>query len=684
MTSKSLLLIGLIALHIAPVFSQVDRTKPPQPGPVPQFNMGEFSEFELDNGLKVIVVENHKTPRISFQLFIDRAPMVEGDKVGVSRFTGDMLAAGSKSFTKPQLDEEIDFYGARFFTSSSMVYMSGLSRHKKELIRLMAEVALHPTFPQEELDKLKRQSLSALETNKEDPSSISRNVRSKVLYGDSHPYGEVQNAAHIENITAIDCKDFYEKFFTPQNAYLVIVGDIAVKDATGLAMKYFNGWEGHKLVKGAIEVPALPNSTKVSFAHKSGAVQSTISVAYPIDNKPGSKDEVPAEVMNEILGGSSFGARLMQNLREDKAYTYGCRSSLSSNQYVASFSASASVRNEVTADAIKEILFEMQRMVDEKVNEKELQRVKNSIKGSFSRRLENPQTIASFALNISRFDLPKDYYNTYLKKVEAVTLEDVQKAAKTYLKPKNAHIIVVGDGVSVAPELNKFGVLNFYDAFGEPTTPPGFELEEGTTALSVINRALEAFGGADKIESIKNYTIRVEGNGAMGKLEIKRSAIPKKQWFYQSMWMGENVISTMKIYKGNFYLSGPQGKQEVKEEEKASLMSSIPLHEEVDIAKTPERLKLIGGEYLDNQKVAVVEVTNGENVQKRFYSLETGYLVATSQTSNGHEVTWQYDEYTEYSGIMLPKKSQNNGMPFAFSITKVEINQGVDKKQFKF
>lgn len=684
MTSKNIFLIGLIALFIAPAYGQMDRTKAPIPGPAPKFDMGEFSEFELNNGLKVIIVENHKTPRISYQLFIDRAPMVEADKVGLARFTGDMLGAGTQNMDKARLDEEIDFYGARFFTSSSMIYMSGLSRHKKELIGLMSEVALKPTFPQEELDKLKKQSLSSLEANKEDPSSIARNIRTKVMYGTGHPYGEVQNAAHIENISTVDCQEFYRNFFTPKSAYLVIVGDITVSEAKKFANSYFKEWEGHKLVRGAIELPAQPASTQVSFGHKSGAVQSAVSVSYPIDNKPGSKDEVIADVMNEILGGTSFGARLMQNLREDKAYTYGCRSNLSSDRYAASFNASASVRNEVTADAIKEILFEMDRMTSKKVSEEELQRVKNSIKGSFSRSLENSQTIASFALNIARFGLPKDYYNTYLTKVEAVTLDDVLRISKKYLRPNNAHVVVVGDGVTVAGTLNKFGAVSFYDALGESTTPPGFELEEGTTALSVLNKALDAFGGKEKLASVKNYTVRVEGAGSMGTLEIKRMAIPKKESYYQSMWMGDNVLTTMKIYKGKYYLSGPQGEQEVMDDQKEELRSSIPLHEEMNLVNQSGKLTLLGGEFYNDEKVAVIEVAKGERIQKRYYSLETGFLVASSEMSGERELVWQYSNYTDYSGIMLPKESKNNGMPFSFSVSKVEINQGVDKKKFKF
>lgn len=677
------LYIVILLFSSSIVFSQVDRTIVPKPSQEPSFTIGEFHEFTMDNGLKVIVVENSRIPRITYQLRIDRQPLFEAEKAGYSYIAGQLLSAGTKSRTKAQLNEEVDFYGARLFTGSTLVYCTGLSRHKNELMDILADVTLNPVFPQDELDKLKSQILGSLQTDKEDPSSISSNITSAVVYGKNHPYGEIETEETISAISLEDVKDYYNQFFTPKAGYLVIYGDITLADAKKMANAKFGKWDGHKLVKGIIDVPELPASNQVSFGHKTGAVQSVLKVTYPIVNKPGSEDEVAASIMNAILGGASFGARLMQNLREDKAYTYGCRSSLGNGEYVSSFSAGASVRNEVTDSALAEILNEMQGLIDAKATESELSRVKASLKGAFSRGLESPQTIAGYALNIALYDLPKDYYNTYLQRVEAVTLDDVKAAAAKFLKPQNAHIVVVGDGVNVAPKLEKFGKVSFYDAYGFPTTAPGFTLNEGTTAIGIIENAIKAYGGKVRLEKAYTYELVKEANGPMGSLEISKSVSTKKKMYLQVVSAGGNLISETKVYKGNYSEMSMGQTKEVDENAKNSIDRNMPLFEEMWLLNETSNLKLVGGEFLNGEKVAVLEYTKDGESQKRFYSLETGYLVSTSQTIQGRELTWSYSDYKSFDGIMYPSKSSNSALPMPFEVKSLNVNVKLSKSLFK-
>ncbi|MGB0430290.1 MAG: M16 family metallopeptidase, partial [Bacteroidia bacterium] len=569
------------------------------------------------------------------------------------------------------------------FTGSSLVYCSGLSRHKSELFDLLTDVTLNPTFPQEELDKIKTKTISGLKADKEDPSSISRNLVGAVVYGKDHPYGEIMTEATVAAITADDCKQYYDAFFTPQAAYLVIVGDITLKEAKKMANSGFGKWQGHKLVKGRLNTPPQPSSNKVAFAHRTGAVQSVVSVTYPIERKPGAPDAVASNIMNQILGGSSFGARLMQNLREDKAYTYGCRSSIGSDEYVARFSAGASVRNEVTDSAIAEILKEMKMMVDELVTEDELQRVKSSLKGSFSRGLENPQTIASYALNTSLYNLPKDYYNTYLQRVEAVTVADVKKAAKKYMKPENCYIVVVGDGVNVAPKLEKFGEVSFYDAFADKTSAPGFALPDGTTAASILNKALKSYGGADKVNGIKTYAVYMEAVTPQGNVQVEKIVSLKKQMYLQAMIAGGQAINEVKLYKGKFSQTQMGAVVEMNEAGQQRVLDNMPLYDEVKILEDVKNAKVVGGEFLNGEKVAVIEYTNNDVIQKRYYSIETGYLLSTSSIVDDKETAWNYSEYTNYNGFMYPKKATSNVMPFPLEVTKLEVNSKIDKKLFK-
>ncbi|MDZ7650676.1 MAG: insulinase family protein [Cytophagales bacterium] len=220
--------------------------------------------------------------------------------------------------------------------------------------------------------------------------------------------------------------------------------------------------------------------------------------------KPGTQDAIKARVTNQILGGG-FSARLMQNLREKHGYTYGAGSRLSADNLIGNFNASASVRNEVTDSSVYEFLSELKRMVNEPVEEKELVAAKAEISGSFGRSLENPQTIAGFALNTAKYNLPKDYYNNYLKYVDAITLADVQATAKKYIRPDNAHIIVVGKGSDVADKLAKFGEVKHFDIYGEPYVPvKASALPVGLTAEKVISNYINAIGGSKKIQELKS------------------------------------------------------------------------------------------------------------------------------------------------------------------------------------
>jgi predicted Zn-dependent peptidase len=238
-------------------------------------------------------------------------------------------------------------------------------------------------------------------------------------------------------------------------SYLVIVGDISPEEAKTQAQKYFGTWAKGNVVGVKYKTPAEPSANQVAFVPVPGAVQSVIDVTYPIQLKPGTQEAITANVLNNILGGSGFQARLMQNLREDKAYTYGAYSSIDADEFVGSFSAGASVRNEVTDSSIVQFLYEMERMVNEPVADSTLSVVKNIMTGSFARSLERPQTIANFAYNIEKYGLPKDYYETYLQKLNAITAADVQALAKKIIRPKNCYITVVGNK-EIAEKLNVF------------------------------------------------------------------------------------------------------------------------------------------------------------------------------------------------------------------------------------
>ncbi|MGB5927528.1 MAG: pitrilysin family protein, partial [Cyclobacteriaceae bacterium] len=294
-----------MACTLAPsvVTAQVDRSRLPEAGPAPEINIADYESFTLDNGLKVFIVKNAKTPRIALSLVLDRDPIIEGDKSGYVSLAGDLLRSGTTNRSKDQLDEEVDFLGASLSTSSSSIYASGLRRHADKLMELFADVLLNPSFPEDEFERLKKQTLSALEASKNDPGSIAGNVENVLLYGKDHPYGEITTEETVNAIALQDTKDYYNTYFRPNIAYLAIVGDIKKKDAKKLAKKYLGSWKKADVPKHEYQSPEVPEKMQVALVDRSSAVQSVIRIANTVELEPGNSDVITTRVMNQILGG---------------------------------------------------------------------------------------------------------------------------------------------------------------------------------------------------------------------------------------------------------------------------------------------------------------------------------------------------------------------------------------------
>lgn len=455
--------ITLCSLYTAS--AQLDRSIVPSPGPAPEIKIGRIESFTLDNGLKVFVVENHKLPRVSFNLLLDFDPILEGDKAGYASMAGELIKTATLTRTKDQIDKELALTGATLNTSATNIFASGLKKHMDKLTELMADVVMNAKFVPEEFDKLKKQNESSLAAQKENPNSIMGRLSDKAIYGNAHPYGENMTIETLANITLWDCENYYKTFFRPNVGYLAIVGDITLDEAKSLINKRLGSWRKGEIPTAKYPRISAPTKNVVEFVNRESSVQSVVKVANPILLSPGSADEIPAKVMNSILGGGASG-RLFQNLREKHAYTYGAYSSIASDKILGEFAASASVRNAVTDSSIMQILTEMRRIRNEDISKDVLERTLNFMAGNFARSLENPQTIATFAINTARYNLPSDYYTNYLKNLATVSTEDVRRAANRYVMPETTHIIVVGSGKEVASKLKAFGEVIEYDASG--------------------------------------------------------------------------------------------------------------------------------------------------------------------------------------------------------------------------
>lgn len=684
------IIIILLALVCGFAQAQVDRSHAPAPAPAREIKIGDYQTFTLKNGLQVFVVENHKLPRVQFSLQLKNDPIMEKDKAGYVEVTGQLIGTGTTTRTKAQLDEEVDFIGANLNTSWNGIFASSLTKHRDKLLELMSDVLYNPAFSQDELTKLKTQKQSELAAGKDDPSAIMANVRTRLVYGPDHTYGEIETEKTIEAFTIDDCKNYFNTYFKPNNAYLVVVGDIDLKTATGAAEKYFGKWAQGPVTNPTYTQPQPPASTYVALVDRPNSVQSVISIAYPVNLKTGSQDAIKARVLNQILGGS-FSARLMQNLREKHGYTYGASSQLNSDFLVGLFQAGASVRNEVTDSSVFEFMNELNRIVNEPVGDTELASAKASIAGSFGRSLENPQTVASFAVNTAKYNLPKDYYANYLKSIDAVNVSDVQASAKQYILPGKANIIVVGKGADVADKLKRFGPIKYFDIYGNEVTAPKASkpLPAGLTADKVINKYLDAIGGLKNIQAAKSsklvYKASVQGMEILNTM-TKKDAL-KMVW---DMKVGPNSMQTVISDGKNVAVKQMGAPTPVSEKEKEVYLFNSAFVEEAAIGLVKAKTKLTGIEQVDGKDAYVVDVTlpAGEQ-QQYYYDTETGLrvqVVSTQDTPQGPQSqAVKYSDYKDYSGIKFPSvfTIPYGPMTIKFELAEAVINPKVDDAIFK-
>ncbi len=696
---KIISIICALTLIFSVSGQKLDRSIVPSPGPAPEINLGEIESFTLENGLKVFVVENHKLPKVSYSLQLNIDPIMEGDMAGYITMAGDLIGRGTKTRTKQEIDAEIDFIGASLSTFSSGAFGSSLKKHQEKLLTLMSDAVMNADFKQEELDKIKKQMISGLASEKDSPDAIASKVASILLYGKDHPYGEYSSEESIENVTLSKCKEYYTTYFRPNVSYMAVVGDITLEEAKKNVEKYFGEWKKGKVPSYEYKTPKSPSKTQVAFVHKEGLTQSSINITYPIDLKKNNPDVIKATIMNSILGGSGT-ARLFMNLREGHGYTYGAYSRINSNQLVGSFNASAKVRNEVTDSSLVQFNVELNRIIKEKVTEEDLQDVKSYMTGTFAYSLQNPQTIARFAINTDKYELPSDYYATYLKQISAVTIDDIQEMAKKYIRPNNALILIVGDkeiGETTAP-FSANGTVDYYDIDGNVYVEPMMDAPDGVTAESVIENSIKAvYGMAPGKELTKmlgkqkditvNMTASIQGQSLD---VVRKQKAPNK--FLTEMTMSGMVVQK-KVFNGTTGKnSGMRGDSDIEGDELEELKTSSIMFADTKYKELGFKFELLGMEEIEGSNAYKLTVTspNGKD-ETHWYNVKSGFQVKSMTIETDDEsgesmtIVTTLEDYKSYEGINYPYIVTQSFGPqsFKMEIKSIEVNSKMNDDVFE-
>lgn len=693
MTMKKIFLTLICALAAFSLSAQVDRSRMPEPGPAPKINLEEPERFDMPNGMTVLVVEDHKLPRVSVQLNLDNAPVLEGDKAGVASLTGSLMGKGSKNIPKDEFEEEVDFMGATFFIGPDGGYASSLKRYFPRVLELMSEAALYPNFTQEEFDKEKAKIITGLKTAEKDASSIASRVSGALAYGTGHPYGEFTTEESVNNVTLADVERYYIENFVPANAYMVVVGDTDLKEVKALVEKHFTDWV--KATPPTVEFsrPQQAQYTQVNFVDLPNAVQSEIRVQNLVGLKMKDPDYLAAEIANQILGGGGEG-RLFLNLREDKGYTYGSYSSIGDNKWgLSRFQATAQVRNAVTDSSLVEILKEIKRISSEPVSDRELEIAKAKYAGNFVLSLEQPRNIARFALNKLTEDLPDDYYTNYLARLDAIDKQDVMQAAQKYFKPENARAVIVGKGSEVLENLGKVTFdgkpvpIKYYDKFATPAEKPNYDtaLPEGVSLQSVLDKYIEAIGGKARLDQVQALKLVYEGS-AMG-ATMRTEEIYTADKYAQTMFMNDQPMMGVVAKGDELYMKQGGNKVPLPPAMQKDMLKSVGIIPEQAIARNPEA-KLGGIEVVDGVKAYRIDVP-GEAVSNSFYyDVETGLKIKETTVTSMNGQTQNQEvyikEYREVDGISFPavKTMPMGPQQLEVILKEANINYEVQESDF--
>jgi predicted Zn-dependent peptidase len=492
---RSKLFAALITLVLASTAIVAQRAgAPPQTGPAGQtvkgadikgrapvnkeilkVNLPRAQEATLSNGLRVVLLENHRVPIFTMQMVVMSGGLSDPSNYhGLAGFTSALLREGTATRKSKEIAEQMDTLGATLFAGTGLssfvtnVTTSGLVENLDPTLDIFADVIRNPKFPQEEVDKYKTRQLQLLQIQRSDPSFLAAERFQRAIYGE-HPAGLiVPPTESIRRITSADLAGFHSTYYRPNNSMLAIVGDVTLKEIMPKLEKAFGSWQ-----KGDVpetKIPAAPEqgAMRIQLIDRPGSVQTVLQLGN-LGIERTSQDYFAVLVMNKILGGGP-AARLFLNLREDKGYTYGAYSQFGGTKFRGTVVSSSEVRTDVTEGAMHEFMYELKRIRDEKVTPAELENAKRALIGSFALSLEQPNALLNNIVTQKLYDLPADYWDTYPQMVSAITIDDVQRVAQKYVSLSNLQIVAVGDASKAREVLSKYGTVEVYDAEGAPVT----------------------------------------------------------------------------------------------------------------------------------------------------------------------------------------------------------------------
>ncbi|HTH36541.1 MAG TPA: pitrilysin family protein [Pyrinomonadaceae bacterium] len=434
----------------------VSKRSAPAPLPPVPFNISQAFRTTLENGLRVVILENSRLPLVSYRLVFNTGDIDDpADSIGLTSATASMLTEGTEMYSSRELAEKVERLGANLSASSSddftAISGSALALYNSELLQLIAEVTFRPTFPENELDLYRRNMIENLKFQRSQPSFLAGEQTARLVY-QNHPYARISpTAADIEKLTRPMLEKYHDRAYLPNDAVMIVVGEVERESVLAEVNELFGEWEQGSGEEALHPLPKHLESSRLTIVDRPGSAQSNI-VLSNLAIKRDDPDYFAVLVMNQVLGAGA-SSRVFMNLREEKGYTYGAYTRIDAKRLAGDFEATAEVRTAVTGDSLKEFFYELNRIRDEDVLPAELADAKNFLTGVFPIRAETQEGLTNLIVTQELYGLSEDYLQTYRENVAAITVDDVRRVAMKYIHPDNLAIVIVGDAVEVLPQV---------------------------------------------------------------------------------------------------------------------------------------------------------------------------------------------------------------------------------------
>lgn len=683
---KTFVIFLLIISNLNMISQEINPDLKPEPLSDIQYPFPNYEVDKLKNGLKVFLIEDKEQPTIAFRILIKGGSSLDGSKPGLSELMSALLTKGTKKYTAEQIANKLDGVGASISANSGAdfitIYAQSLKKHQSLLLDLLSEVLLHPTFPEDEFDKLKKQMIAGVQYEKSNPASLAQQLARVALYGKEHPYSKVNSETSINSITLEDVKNYFNTWFKVNNSSLAIIGDFTKKEILKDLQNALSKWENGKLPE--ITMPSPKTMSKgVYFISRPGSVQSSVVVTtltVPYLNRDYEKLQLAAN----ILG--AFSGRLFNTLREKYSFTYTPFGFQTRTKYSNRFAAGADVASDKTEQSIQVILDELRGLNSKEPELKELDRIRQYTLGSYLMSLESGSFVASLIQNTDFYGAQIYEIENFPSRLNSLTPYDMKDVSKDFINPDRALIVVVGNP-EIKESLSKYGQLFEYNMDLETQDGPDAKLEKiKMSADDLLDNYFDAIGGKNNIDKVNTLIMKgtsdmsISGQVMTGEtytIKTKDGKMYQKADF--RLFVNESWVLNSDAY---LKIDGHIIKMQ-DEDETDLLIESFPF-----LLQNLNELGIKAEVLGQNSKHIVMMLTDKYGKKTHYYFNKDNYLIERKEImmrgSAGDELfTMRYENYQEYGNYKFPNTiiSQSSQFNTTNKFT-YEINQSYDESIF--